>query len=389
MKQKILIVTWMGGGNTRPVLSMASDLVAMGHTVHILSNPDMRARSEKTGAVFHPFRRIPPHNPGSPETDIIRAFEGCSVGEINRLIADRFVLGLARPIALDTADAIEAARADIVASDYTMPGAMIAAERAGCCLVLTADGEYPIPIPQEPQYASRYAYLFARILAEGLSASGPLCALRANWGMQAIETPHDLIGRAARVLVMTYPVLSGGREPPGAVYVGPQFEPPATLPPPADRKTVFGTFSTIATPEQDRFVTALARASANDQRHMLLACGASQPVSNAFVRAERFVDFPAVLPDVRLALSHSGNGTVTFLLASRRLRCRLYRINMRRPAALSIWASRSICEKPLSPIRFPMCCAPVWRITTWRTVPSNWRSISRQHTSPLTPRARF
>jgi len=113
----ILFVTWDGGGNLPPALSIAAELTRRGHVVRFLGHVQQRARIEESGYAFEAFRHA-------------RAWD--SVGP------NPGMLGLLRTVAVFTdrgigEDLLEAVRRhqpDRVVVDCLLFGALEAAERA-------------------------------------------------------------------------------------------------------------------------------------------------------------------------------------------------------------------------------------------------------------------
>src|SRR5436305_1657790 len=114
----VVVVTWMGGGNVRPVLDTARDLISRGHKVHVLSNSNMESGVEEIRATFHAFKRIASHDPASPSTNIIRAYECRNIGETNNIIAERLLFGTAEALCHDTLDLIDHVHPQALTADY-------------------------------------------------------------------------------------------------------------------------------------------------------------------------------------------------------------------------------------------------------------------------------
>lgn len=51
-RQKVLIATWDGAGNNPPVMTLGSELVARGHSVHVLRHESTRGPFEQGGLFF-------------------------------------------------------------------------------------------------------------------------------------------------------------------------------------------------------------------------------------------------------------------------------------------------------------------------------------------------
>jgi UDP:flavonoid glycosyltransferase YjiC (YdhE family) len=314
---RVLIATWFGGGNVRPVLATALDLVQRGHQVTVLTNPALRAKAQATGASFLEFGRVPAHDPRSLETDIVAAHEGRTIDETNQLVAKRLVFGIAEQICHDTLEAIDSVDPDAVIADYVLPGALTAARAKKRTCLVVADGMYPLPYPERPRESSVYAYLFERMTSKWLPH---LNALRRSVDCPAILSPADLYADASAFLVMTYPMMSKYPPPPRTYFAGPQFVPPSSSDAVAgERHIMLGSFSTIVTPEQSFVIANLAEALAQMGLESLIAAGSSRLASNHVqsdcVRIAPFVSLEDLLPRSRLHINHAGNGTIVRTLA--------------------------------------------------------------------------
>jgi MGT family glycosyltransferase len=316
----ILFVTWNGGGNVRPVLATAADLCDRGHEVHVLSNPSMSARVEKTGASFSPFQRVPAHDPGSPETDVVRADEGRTIAETNDIIGQRLVFGRAAEVCADTLEAIDACSPDLVVADYVLVGAMVAARTRDRPLVVVSDFMYPLPYPGRPRQASTYAYLLDRMVRKGLPA---LNRLRSSHGLPDIASPGELFAEASLFLVMTYHVLGRFDLPERGIYAGQQLRLPAEVadPPAAhdDGPLVLVCFSSVFTDAQDQALTRLTECLGQLPVRALVGLGSAPFMESRLVPAnvemKRFIPLEQLLPDASLIISHAGAGTVSRALA--------------------------------------------------------------------------
>jgi len=318
----VLIVTWMGGGNVRPVLDTARDLILRGHQVHVLSNPRMEPQVVETGATFHAFKRIPTHDPASPSTDIVRAYEGRNIGETNNIIAERLLFGPAEVLCHDTLDLIDQVRPQALVADYVLLGPMIAAEARGIPCLVTSDGMYPLPNPGAARGSSTYSYLFERMVNKWLPL---LNQLRPSLGLKPIEQSADLYCNAACFLVNTYPALGGVELPGSILYAGPQFNPPVLSPATLQRRRqkpslVLGAFSTIVAPEQSSFIERLGHALSRLDVDAQIGTGSSSAdqISSPTprIRNSPFIPLNELLPQSRLLVNHAGNGTIVRAMAA-------------------------------------------------------------------------
>jgi UDP:flavonoid glycosyltransferase YjiC (YdhE family) len=312
---RCLFVTWFGGGNVRPVLAAACDWQKSGGEAMILSNAAMQTRAAEAGLGFTSFSNNSAHDPGHRDTDVVRAYEGRSIAERNRLIADRLVFGPASSMADDVLALARTFRPQVMLIDYTLPGAMCAAEKLGIPYLVASDTVYPLPTEGDPTPAL-YASLFSRMIRPELSAGARINQLRNRLGLAPWFDPDDYLRGAVETVVMSWPQLNPSILPARASFVGPQFDPRCAA---TDRQVkksfVFCSLSTIVTPEQDVFLNSLLQAALPRGVRLLVAGGAA--LSNPVVakRVHPFVDFDAVLPRCRLMINHAGNGTVVRAVA--------------------------------------------------------------------------
>jgi MGT family glycosyltransferase len=318
----VLVVTWMGGGNVRPVLDTARGLISRGHKVHVLSNPNMAPRVEETGATFHAFKRIPSHDPASPSTDVIRAYEGRNIGETNNIIAERLLFGPAEALCHDTLDLIDQVRPQALVIDYVLLGPMVASEALGIPYLVTSDGMYPLPNPRLPRGSSTYSYLFERMVNRWL----PLInQLRSSLRLEPIEQAAGLYSHAALFLVNTYAALADGEPSSDVVYAGPQFDPAVLGPKILQRRRqkpsfVLGAFSTIFTPQQSLFIErlghALSRLDVDAQIGTGSSCADEIGSPSPRIEIKPFIPLNDMLPQSRLLVNHAGNGTIVRAMAA-------------------------------------------------------------------------
>jgi UDP:flavonoid glycosyltransferase YjiC (YdhE family) len=112
---RVLVVTWSPGGNLPPLLAAARLLVVRGHEVTMLASAETRAAAERAGLPVAGFRR-------SPDPNVRVAFEV----QTQRMMST----AAGAEIALDTRDAIDELRPDLVVVDCMLPAALAAGEAA-------------------------------------------------------------------------------------------------------------------------------------------------------------------------------------------------------------------------------------------------------------------
>ena len=149
--QRYLLPMWDGGGTVAPGLGVARRLIARGHTVHVLADPTIGDQAEQAGCTFTPWtagartaRRSTPSRICSG-TGRRRTRWRCSRG-----CATASSPGRPRQFAADTADAIDLVRPDVVAPDYLLFGAILAAQAARLPVVPIVPNIWTLPSPGVP-----------------------------------------------------------------------------------------------------------------------------------------------------------------------------------------------------------------------------------------------
>jgi UDP:flavonoid glycosyltransferase YjiC (YdhE family) len=312
---RCLFVTWFGGGNVRPVLATAKAVNRLGGRALVLSNAPLAPRAEAVDLAFRAFSGIVSHDPSTPATDQVRVYEGNSVAERNRIIADRLVFGPAEAVARDVDSAIASFDPHVMLVDYTLPGAMASAERHSVPYIVASDTVYPLPSAPRGERPSLYASLFARMVRNELHGDSRINRLRSALGLPLWFRLEDYLAGAAETVIMSYPELNPYPLPPRASFVGPQFEPPDRLEHDSERDVFLCSFSTIATPEQDAFLDSLLEAPIGGRFQAVIASGAARARARPGLTIAAYVDFDRILPRCALMLNHAGNGTVVRAVA--------------------------------------------------------------------------
>ena len=281
MSGRYLFATWAGGGNVPPVLALAERLRARGHRVRAIGSDTLAERFAAAGVEY--VARDPLH-----EWD---------------------QAAIARDVAR------EAVAADVVVSDYMLPGALCGAESAG-----------------RPNVALVHTLYAANL--DGSGALGPmhmaatedgLAAVRAGLGLPPVDGFGGLLDRVDTLLVTSPEVLDQpGDRPANVRYVGPVLEGPGSdagwRPRGVDdgRPLVvvgLGTTPMDEVPVLQRLLTALADAPLR----LLVTVGDHVDVEDLEVpdnaQVVGHVRHAALLPWASAAVCHGGLGTVLAALA--------------------------------------------------------------------------
>ena len=268
---KLLFVTWAGGGNSTPVLGLATRLIARGHDVKVVSPDDSTARFAEVSVPYGVLRREP----------------------------------------LAVLDAIAHESPDVVVIDFMMPAWLSEAEASGVpCVALVHT-------------------IYAQIPAGILTAFTTLDAInagRAELGLDPLAVASDVLERMTRVLVTSYEsfedeAITVGRN---TRHVGAILEEPASdagwsPPPTGGRPLVVASLGTTPGLGDHAVLPALFDAVESVSVHVVLNAGAhldrtalSSPDN---VTVLGYVRHAAVMPHASAVVTHAGLGVTLAALS--------------------------------------------------------------------------
>jgi len=265
---KVLFVTWAGGGNSTPVIGLATRLIGRGHDVQVVSPDDSTARFAEISVPYEVMAR--------------------------------------EPLAVRTA--IDRAAPDVVIVDFMMPAWLSEAESSGVPVVALVHT------------------LYDRIAAGLLTAFTTLEAINAGrreLGLDPLADAPDLLDRMDRVLVTSYAELEAepAVDTPNVRYVGAILEEPATdagwQPPGAP--LVVASLGTTPGLDDHVVLPNLFEAVAPLPVHVLLNAGAHldattlSPPDN--VTVARYIRHAAVMPHASAVVTHAGLGVTLAALS--------------------------------------------------------------------------
>ena len=242
---RALVVTWGPGGNLPPLLAAARLLVARGHDVAVLASAATRSAAERAGMPVVGFRR-------SPDPDVRVAFED----QAERMMAT----AAGTEIALDTRDAIDELRPDLMVADCMLPAALAAAEAAATPAASLVHFLYGArstgDAPGRRQLDDGSAHAGAHEEGPGTRAAGS--------GLAAWERPDLVLVTAPDWL----DVDAGA--PPHVVHAGPLG---VDVAPARERSRVLLTFSTTVMAGQPALIERVGVAVAELDLHPTLTLG--------------------------------------------------------------------------------------------------------------------
>jgi len=288
---RVLVVTWSPGGNLPPLLAAARLLVVRGHEVTMLASAETRAAAEQAGLPVVGFRR-------SPDPNVRVAFE---------VQAERMMSTAAgAEIALDTRDAIDELRPDLVVVDCMLPAALAAGEAAATPTVSVVHFLYGLARKVMLQSSSSWTTDF-----------DTLAQTRTALGLASLENGLAAWERPDLVLVTAPDWLDVDADaPPHVVHAGPLG---VDVAPARQRSRVLLTFSTTVMEGQPALIERLSAAVAKLDLRPTLTLGPAIArdavhVPDA-VEVLAFADHDRLLPECALVVSHGGLGTVLRALA--------------------------------------------------------------------------
>jgi MGT family glycosyltransferase len=298
---RFLFVSWDGGGNVPPALALGQRLVGAGHEVSFLASRSLQARAEAVGLTFRAFREVPEWGP-----HLRRQFEDSEyLGE----------LWLGPAVGRDLTAQLKSEPADVLIVDFSLCGALAAAERSGLPTAALAHVLYHLNVVK----GARYTEVWEECLSEinetrrefGLA---PLASSGHTWDSAALVlalTPKEFDSRVAHIAR-------------NVQYVGPAFldAPPALLELPWQSNhadpLVLITFSTTyqrQEPQLQRVIDAVADLSARGLVTAGPAIDAADLRIPSNVTVLPYLDHHVVLPSAAAVVTHGGLSTVMAALA--------------------------------------------------------------------------
>lgn len=248
-RARFLFAMFEGGGNLSLILPIVARLVERGHDVRVLAGPNVRAsrramsdrfvrRIQATGAVpivlatptIHPF----------DDARFRGLIAGWTPEWLEGLTPNCAPLAWSVPWAFAVRGELERAAADVVAADFILLGALVAAEAAGIPAAALVHGTWKHrPAPGAAPYGTGFlpscsflgklraapynALIEWRYRRDGLP---PLARARRELRLPPLRSPFEQYDRIARVLILASAAFDIPPDPlPANVrYVGAPFE---------------------------------------------------------------------------------------------------------------------------------------------------------------------
>jgi MGT family glycosyltransferase len=254
-------------------------------------------------------------------------------------VRDKLIFGTAQAYYSDVTAAIDAVRPDVIATDYLLLGAYVAAERARLPLAALVHTVYPLPAPGLPPYGMGFQpakgmlgrardALFAQIFQRFYNARlKELNQVREHAGLTPLTSAFEQFYGASRLLVLTSPAFDfpATSLPANVRYVGPQVDDPAwvqpwSAPPTLDERQplVLVSLSTTYQRQEDvlrRVIAALADLPVQGLVTLGPALNKQDFALPPNVIAETYIPHVLVCPRADVVVTHGGLGTITAALA--------------------------------------------------------------------------
>ena len=300
----ILLVTWDGGGNVPPMLSLGRQLARRGHNVSVLGSASLSDRVTEFGLDFTALTRVPEldRTRGTAIEDQIEAFFGQLTGA---------------ELSDDVAEALDRHHPDVVVIDCMQMAAFNAAET---CAVATVALVHYLPC-------------FALERGEGPSWAIPrLNVSRGSLGIDPLDDtlpPYEqLWARCDGVLAATLRQFDDVPDllPANLRYVGPILDPVTPdwdwdLPWPPDHPDplVVVSFSSTYQHQEEQLqhaINALAPLAVRTLVTLGPGLEPGQINAPAGTVVRQWVPHSAVLPHAALLITHSGHSTIMHAIAN-------------------------------------------------------------------------
>jgi len=332
MGKHFLFVMWNGGGTVAPELGLARQLMARGHRVTVLGDETIARDASAAGTAFVGYRHA-----RNLRADALDDWQATSPPEAIGRAITRVICGPALDVARDVLAVHAEDPADCVTACVFLPGALVAAERAGVPSVVLCPNVDLRPAPGRPGFGpglhplegpdglARDAEIWG--MCRELFATGQpaLDAARRELGLEPTSHLWDEYDRAGRVLLLTsrhfeYPY----EPPPNTVFAGPVLDDPfwaeAADVPPADSRPLvlvsLGSSFQNQLEQYRRIVTALADLPVDG---LVTLGGVFDPFeleAPANVRIVRSAPHGPLLERASILVSHCGHGSVMKALAA-------------------------------------------------------------------------
>ena len=240
-RKHFLLVSWDGGGNLGPELSVARKLLARGHGVRLLGDPTLEPEARASGCTFSPWTTAPHKKAPGREHDVFKDYEMSGPLELIDTYMREFLAAPAPRWVDDTLRELQARPVDAMLVDFALPATLIAAEKLSIPSATLMPNIWIIPTRGIPPLGPGFLPakgIFGRArdaIVRGMMervfqrALPSLNATRQAHGLRPLGDVYEQLLGADEILVQTSPVFdfTSPHQPAKAHYVGPELEDPA------------------------------------------------------------------------------------------------------------------------------------------------------------------
>lgn len=327
-----LFTQWDGGGSLPPELTIVRRLVSAGHAVTVLGDPVTEPEVRAVGVDdFRPWVDAPHHVSRRAEDDYTRDWELRNPMAVLGNLMDTLMVKPAPLFARETLAVIDDVQPDVVASSFTLLGAMLAAEARTIPCAALVPNVVSLPAEGMPPFGTGFLPPRHRVgrtrdralnaIVERLWNKGleELNRARATLGLAPLDRLLDQYERVDRVLALTARTFDFPAALPTNVrYVGPQLDDPLwaepwTPPERDDRPFVLVAMSTTFMDHVDQLQRAVTAVGSLDVRALVTTGPAIDPdqiEAPEGVTVTRSAPHREVLTHADVLLTHGGHGTV-------------------------------------------------------------------------------
>lgn len=338
---RILFITWDGGGVIPPELGLARRLVERGHRVCVMADPTVEAEALAAGCEFEPWTTAPHLTSRAPDHALIKDWEHSNPLKMMATYLRDFLADPAPRWAADVDASITARPVDVAVVDFALPAATIPLQARGVPIVGVMPNIWILPTKGIPPLGLGFApssgpvarvrdaamrTMTTRLFNRALPA---LNATRASYGLPPITSTYEQM-LAGQMLVLTSPAfdLTSPHQPANVRYAGPVLDDPTWVdewraPWPEDDRPIV--LASLSSGYQDQLAAlrsiaaALAAASVRGlitTGHGIDPAEIAVPPGPGTVVVVRSAPHQQVLAHASAVITHAGHGTTIKSLAA-------------------------------------------------------------------------
>jgi MGT family glycosyltransferase len=340
---RFLFATMPAAGHVGPLVPLAFELIARGHSIAWYTGDDYREKVEATGATFHPHVHAPDRDVSQMDAEFPERAKLKGIAKFKFDVREVFIAAVPGQVA-DIEALLDEVRPDVIVAEPGMAAAVRVIEQrhgipwATCnisAFAMRSVDSAPFGLGLKPA-ASRLGRLRNRVLNAAIyqtlyrSLDRHYHAMRTSLGME--RAAGGLFDETLSPYLYLQPTVPSFEYPrsdlaPQVHFVGPLLPPvPADYTLPAwweemtadPRPVVLVTQGTVATDPNDLLLPSL-EALRDEPVQVIAVTGgpdpADLPAPPPNARIEQFVPFAALMPHVAAVITNGGYGGLHFALA--------------------------------------------------------------------------